>query len=160
MGITFFCERFFIFEKLELNQWIMLILGISIFWSDSLGIRFWHFLRIFENAWVALICVGDFWSKCPKMSKITFPTSWANQTRRFIWFKLNPRNFNPRKINFWGGFWVKTIKPQSAAPIRLVSKCSKFISRSFENTLKTSGDFPPTVSPTQKFKSRFSIWKF
>ena len=26
--------------------------------------------------------------------------------------------------------------------------------------LETSGDFPPTLLPTQKFKSRFSILKF
>ena len=45
-----------------------------------------NFFLIFKNAWVALICVGDFGSKYPKMSKITFPTSLAGQTHRLIRF--------------------------------------------------------------------------
>ena len=64
-GITFFCDRFLYFRELELIQWI--ILGISMLMLNSLGIRFWNFVRIFENfwnffetAWVMLICVGVF----------------------------------------------------------------------------------------------------
>ena len=58
------CATDFYVEKFELNQQKVLILGISIFWSDSLRlrnsgpnsqVRFWNFLRIFENAWVAVI---------------------------------------------------------------------------------------------------------
>ena len=75
-----------------------------------------------------------------------------------IRFCFNLRYFNPRII--FGQFLGHNFSLQPAAPIRLVSKCSKFTSESFENTLETSGDFPPTVLPTQRLKSRFSIQKF
>ena len=35
-----------------------------------------------------------------------------------------------------------------------------FTRESIENTRETSGNFPPTVLPTQKFKTRFSCGKF
>ena len=118
---------FFYFEKIrELSQWIMLISGISIFWSNSMGIRFWNFL----SAWVALICVGDFWSKGSKMSEITFPTSWAYQTRKFDFSRFDFSRFDfsstraistPVKSIFGRNFF-----PRRPAPINLVSKCYKF----------------------------------
>ena len=39
-------------------------------------------------------------------------------------------------------------------------KGSKFIRESFENARETSGDFPPTVLPTQKIKDQISQRKF
>ena len=36
----------------------------------------------------------------------------------------------------------------------------KFTRESIENTCKTSGNFSPTVLPTQNFKTRFSFGKF
>ena len=45
--------------------------------------------------------------------------------------RFNPRNFNPRKIIF-GAFFGQNFIPQSATPIRLVSKCSKFTNGSFK----------------------------
>ena len=64
---NFFVWAFFLLGKLELIQLIKLILGISKFWSNSLGIRFWKFYKIFENAWVASICVGVWFSKSPRV---------------------------------------------------------------------------------------------
>ena len=56
------CDRIFYFEKIKLNHWIILIQGISIFWSGSLRIRFWNFLRIFENT-VFIIALRTWISK-------------------------------------------------------------------------------------------------
>jgi len=66
------CNRFFNFKNMEMIQWIVLILGISNFWFNSLGIQFRNFLRIFGNAWVVLIRVGVFGSKFTKMLSIIF----------------------------------------------------------------------------------------
>ena len=60
------------------------------------------------------------------------------------------RNFNLRKI-ILDGFFGHNSFPQSAGPIKLPSKCSKFIR--VENTLETSGDMPDL--PTQKLKFHF-----
>ena len=48
---NFFCSSDLLFQKMELIQWIMLILGISKFLSNSLELRFWIFaeFKIFEN---------------------------------------------------------------------------------------------------------------
>ena len=48
IDITFFYDRFIYFKKLYLIQWIMLILRISKFWTNSLGNRF---LKISLNFW-------------------------------------------------------------------------------------------------------------
>jgi len=75
--ITFFSEQFFYFKKLDLTQWIMPILGIPNFWSNSLGVPFWDFCSIFEIALVALIYVGVSFSKSPILST---SSSWS------IWY--------------------------------------------------------------------------
>ena len=71
-----------------------------------------------------------------------------------------PTLFQPPQFSILGRFFIQNFFPQSAAPLRLVSKCSKFKRESFENTFKTSRDFPYTVLPTQKLKSRFSSQLF
>ena len=48
IDLTFLRGRFIYFNKLYLIQWIMLILRISKFWSNSLGNRF---LKISLNFW-------------------------------------------------------------------------------------------------------------
>ena len=52
MDVTIFYGRFSYFKKLELIKWIMLILGISKFLFNSLGIWFWNLCSFFFK------CVG------------------------------------------------------------------------------------------------------
>ena len=43
---------------------------------------------------------------------ITARSFWDAFKCRFIWFQVNLRNFNPRKITFFGSFWYKNIFAQ------------------------------------------------
>ena len=109
LGIIFLYGRVFCFKKLEEIQWIMLVLGIWKFWLNSLGLRFWKFSRIFENAWVKLICVGVSFSKSPNVLTLLRWSFWHIKSAEIIWFRFNPRNFNPRNFQFLVCFSFKTI---------------------------------------------------
>ena len=74
--INFLYGRFFLLKKLEMIPLIKLVLGISKFWSNSLGIWFWKFRSDFEIAWVAAICVGVLFSK--SLNVFIF-LRWSNQ---------------------------------------------------------------------------------
>ena len=106
---NFFQWAIFYFKKVDLTQWIMPILGIPNFWSNSLGIRFWDFCSIFEIAWVAPICVGVVISKLSNALNFLCWSFSYIKLRVFIRFHVNPRNFYPRKIHFLAGFSVETI---------------------------------------------------
>ena len=67
--------------------------------------------KIFENAWVASICVGVWFSKSPRVFNfLRWSISYIKQGV-FIWFHVNPRNFNPRNFIFLVSFSFKTIFP-------------------------------------------------
>ena len=51
---------------------------------------------------------------------------------RFIWFRVNLRNFNPRKIAFSDGFWYKTIFPPSTPVIGHVQSDVDFYGESYD----------------------------
>ena len=70
------CHHFFIKQWIQLRQNCVFIKDFlskyrwnyrQQFWFDSLGIRFWKFCKIFENAWVASICLGVWFSKSPRV---------------------------------------------------------------------------------------------
>ena len=106
-----FCMGVFYFEKLEMIQ--LLILGISKFWLNSQGIRFWNLpifkFAIFGNAWLELICVGVSISNHP----ICWPYNnlrwsfWYIKLAVLIWIRLNPHNFDPRNFQFFNSFSFK-----------------------------------------------------
>ena len=73
-----------------------------------------------------------------------------------IWFRLNPRNFNPRNFHFLVGFSFKTIFPQPPPRTILVSKDVDFFRASFDICEKFVPSCPLTQTPTQKLKSGFS----
>ena len=74
-----------------------------------------------------------------------------------IWFHLNPRNFNPRNFQFLASFSFKAIFPLSPS-VTKVSHDRKFYCASFGLWEKFVGRYPPTSTPTQKFKNEFSIF--
>ena len=89
----------------------MLILGISKLWSEALGIRFWNFCSTFEIAWAVPICVGGSFSYSPNVLILLRWSFWYIKLRVLIWFRLNPRNLNPRNFHFLVGFLFETIFP-------------------------------------------------
>ena len=107
-AIIVFCKRFFYFQKLEMNQSITLILETSKFLHNSLGNGFWNICEIFEIAWVASICVGNSLPKSPSTLVLLCRSFSYVKFGVLIWFYLNPRNFNPRKIHFLGSFLTIT----------------------------------------------------
>ena len=138
-------------------QWILLILGISNFWSNSLGIRFWKFCWIFRNAWAGPICVGVTISESPNMSILLRWSFSYMEIGVFVWFRFNPRNFNLRNFRFLVSFSFETIFPLSPSATTLVSKDVKFPGASFGLYKKFARWCPPTKPPTQKFKIGFWI---
>ena len=82
----------------------MLILVIPKFWPSFMGIRFWKFHSDFEIAWIASICVGVLISKSPNVYVLIRWSFWYAKLGVLIWFHVNPRNFNPRKIHFLDSF--------------------------------------------------------
>ena len=70
---------------------------------------------------------------------------WGGLILGFIWFYLNPRNFNLRNFQFLISFFINYFSLQSATPIILISKRFKFTRVYFKDSPETSGDFPPTV---------------
>ena len=76
----------------------------------------------------------------------------------FIWIHLNPRNFNPRYINFSVGFSFKTIFAPHRPITTLVSKDVEFSCAYFDLCKKLAGGCPPTRTTTQMFKNEFSIF--
>ena len=140
----FFGWAFFCFKKLEVIQWIMVILGISKFWFNSLGIWFWNFPRIFENAWVALICLGvSFW-KSPDVLTLIRWSFWYIKLAVLIWFHLNPRNFNPRNFWFLVGFSFKTIFAPSPTTTTFISKDAELSCTSFDTCERFAASCPLT----------------
>jgi len=77
--------------------------------------------------------------------------------RVFIWFRLNPRNFNPRNFRFLVSFSFETIFPLSRLRRHFTLKDMKFSGASFGLCEKFTRWCPPTQTPTQKFKSGFWI---
>ena len=138
-------------------QWILLILGISNFWSNSLGIRFWKFCWIFRNAWAGPICVGVTISESPNMSILLRWSFSYMEIGVFVWFRFNPRNFNLRNFRFLVSFSFETIFPLSPSATTLVSKDVKFPGASFGLYEKFARGCPPIQTPTQKLKIGFSM---
>ena len=157
IGITFLCRRFFLFIKLKLIQLIKLILEVTKFSSDSLGNRFWKFRSDFEIAWVASICVGVLFSKSLNVWIFLRWSFLYMESGLFIWFHVNPRNFNPRNFWFLVSFSFKTIFPQSPPVMSLISKDGEFYCASFDICQNFAPSCPRTETPTQKFKSEFSL---
>ena len=58
--------------------------------------------------------MGVFARKYAALPFITFRWFWDTFLCRFIWFKVNLRNFNPRKITFSVGFCYKNFFAQSS----------------------------------------------
>ena len=83
---------------MQMIQWLVLILDIYKFRSNSLGIRFSKFWTNFEIAWVSSICVGGFEYKFSILYFSLFRTFWPFYLLSFTWFWSSPRNFNPRRI--------------------------------------------------------------
>ena len=67
-----------------------------------------------------------------------------------------PTQFQPPKRVGFGRFSVRHFFRRSVAPTRFVSKDREFSCASFDLCQKFSRGFPPTQTPTQKFKSGFS----
>jgi len=158
IGITFLCGHFFIFKKLELIQFIKLILEISKFWSNSLGNRFWNFCSDFEIAWVSSICVGVLFTKSSNEFTFLRWSFWYIWWGVLIWFYVNLRNFNPRNFQFFVGFSFKTIFAPSPTTMKFISKDVEFSCASFDICLKFVACCPRTETPTQKFKNGFTIF--
>ena len=137
---------FFYFKKVELTQWIVPILGIPNFRSNSLGILFWDFSSIFEIARVLLICVGVLFPKSPIAYIFLRWSFWYLKLRVLIWFHLNPRNFNSRNFRFWVG---------TVTVIRFEPKDVEFFCASFELCEKFVRGCPLTQTPMQKLKLDF-----
>ena len=79
---------------------------------------------------MALICVGVFPWKFPLLFLIV-RWFWDAFQCRFISFWVNPRNFNPRKIQFSDSFWYKTIFAQSGSMIAYWQSDVEFYGESY-----------------------------
>ena len=101
----------------------MLILEISIFWFNSLGIQFWNFRLIFEIAWVALLCVGvcllklsgasfgSIWKACRMMSNYLNAHAKVKKWIFNIEFPWNWFEFDIISNDFWSSIiWAISIQ--------------------------------------------------
>ena len=88
----FFLNERLILKKIEIDSMNCADSGVNQFL-----VRFprTSILEFSANFWK---CVGG--AYLTEILSIIFPTSWAGKTYRFLWFKVNPRNFNPCKIDF------------------------------------------------------------
>ena len=109
-----------------------MILRISKFLSNSLGIRFWKFRFDFEIAWVVAIYVGVLLSKSPNVSTL-YRWLFSNIKLGVLnwvlnWFRLNPHNFNNRNFYFLVSFSFETIFTLSLSVTTLISEDVEFYS--------------------------------
>ena len=100
--------------------------------------------------------MGVFTWKFASVPFITVRLFWDTFWYRFIWFWMNLRNFNPRKITFLVGFWYKTIFPQSLSMTAYIQSDVEFYCASFGISEKFVASCPPMDTPTQKLKNEFS----
>ena len=100
--------------------------------------------------------MDDFWWKYAFCLFITVRWFWDTFQGGFIWFLVNLRNFNPRKIHFFVSFLCKTIFPTLTHRTKLVSKDVKFYCASFDNSEKFVASCALMGTPTRKLKNEFS----
>ena len=77
--------------------------------------------------WAAPICVGVLFPKSPITYIFLRWSFWYIKLRVLIWFHLNPRNFNPRKIYFLDSFSFGTFFGVERRPWDLDQKMWNFI---------------------------------
>ena len=73
-----------------------------------------------------------------------------------IWFRINPRNFNPRNFQFSVGFSFETLFPLPPSVTTFISKDVEFYCASFDISEKFVASCAPTDTPTRKLKNEFS----
>jgi len=91
-----------------------LVVGISKFWFDSLGIRFWNFCQFFEIAWAAPRSVSFIQNITQCVNLIT-PVIFIYNIRDIYFILPQPTQFQPTQFLFFGRFFhLKSYVPHLA----------------------------------------------
>ena len=89
-----FLRAIFIFQKLELSEWIMLILGISNFRSNSLGIRFsFGPCKKFVGGCPPTLTPTEFKNRFSMFSSQDIGSSLKSELLRFKFYSLSSKIF-------------------------------------------------------------------